>query len=194
MIKREQILSLVSKHPLLFIQFNFDESYSIHASRRGISQFTITQRHEILNELIPLTVCMFSLEEAAGANKLYIGIVQSKRAVSTFDSVIKITDGIQLYPDSLEALAEMIMDQRLKKLFQERIKEKITVGSPKLSETIISCLLSIEKNQSTLESIVQKMDGFNSLPQTAQMQMNAIQLAMAAFGISKFELPSVTLL
>lgn len=185
-----EFLAYIVKHPFLYLRFDKEDSLFIEDTRYGLFRFSITARHYFFKNLKTPTICVFYLHNEYRNNMgLFIGITKSKRVVSTFDSGVKIIDGIRLNLNAPEELAELIKDKRSKNLFLQRIQEGVAVFSPKLSKTVISCLLSYEENKSSIETIAYRLNGFKSLSYKAQFQMSAIQLALAAFGLTKTEEP-----
>lgn len=184
----QNFYSYIINHPLLFIYFNNHDSSAILESRRSSTQFSFTRYHNEFDRLKVPAPCIIYFEENNGSSS-YIGIARSKRSVSTIDSAIKITDTIDIVPNSPEKLEQIINSERFKTLFRQRIKNQTIVMPPKLSIEIINSLLSIDYNRKAIENIGQKITGFLSLRHSAKLQMDAIRLAMATFGIGKTEEP-----
>jgi hypothetical protein len=185
-----EFLEYIVKHPFLFLRFDKEDSLFIEDTRCGLSRFSITARHNFFKNLRTPTICIFYLHnEYRNKTGLFLGITKSKRTVSTFDSGVKIIDGARLNLDTPDELAELIKDKRSKNLFLRRIQESVAVLSPKLSAIVISCLLSYEENKSFIETLAYRLNGFKSLSYKAQFQINAVQLALAAFGLDKTEEP-----
>lgn len=104
-----------------------------------LAQFSFTRKHDEFDNLKASAPCIFYLEEDEGF-KSYIGIARSKRAVSTIDSAIKITDAVNIVPNSLEKLGQIINKKHFKTLFKQRTEKKTVVMPPNLSIELINCL------------------------------------------------------
>lgn len=180
------LIKFVDKKPIVVIQFNEDDSESILVSQRGPNRFSFTKLHKNFSTVTTPTTCIFSLSDGY-KQECYFGIVKSKAAVSTLDSRVTVHHAQPIIPSTLKKLARLIENKRLSNLFKQKVtsSEKIAVLTPKVSIKLIQILSENKDNHNALESVAGNLSNFKHLPPIAYSQMDAIQIAIAAFGLSK---------
>jgi hypothetical protein len=180
----------VQKKPLILIRFDAKLSESLRNSRQGFEHLTIVKPHSILQAINLPTLCLLEIQEG-DATKCYLATATRKRAVSTFDSRLTIKKLRALRPDSLQAMEALISDSRMKRLLGERLPGEgaVTHLSPKLSAHLVEILAGNSENQLTLETALSLLPGLRQVTNRSWEQEDAIQLAMAAFGIRSNALP-----
>lgn len=179
-----KIAKWVQKKPLILIRFDKEFSESLLNSQQGFEHFTIAKTHAVFQTIKLPTPCLLEIHEG-NVTKCYLATATYKTAVSTFDSRLTIKKLRALLPNSLGAIEALISDSRMKRLLGERLPNEgdITSLSPKLSAHVVEILAENSENQSALDTVLSLLPGLRRVTNTTWAQENAIQSAMAAFGI-----------
>lgn len=190
-----KIAEWVQKKPLILIRFDEDFSESLHNSHQGFEHLTIVKPRSAFQAIKLPTLCLLEIQEG-DATKCYLATATRKTAVSTFDSRLTIKKLRALHPDSLQAIEALISDTRMKRLLSERLPDEggITNLSPKLSAHVVELLAANSKNQSALDTAFSLLPRLRRVTNTLWAQENAIQLAIAAFGIRGNAIPDEVVL
>lgn len=185
-----KIAKWVQKKPLILIRFDEAFSESLLNSRQGFEHLTIVKPRSVFQAIKLPTLCLLEIQEG-DATKCYLATATQKRAVSTFDSRLTIKKLRALYPDSLQAIEALISDSRIKRLLGERLPDEggITNLSPKLSAHLVEILAGNSENQSALDTAFSLLPGLRQVTNSSWAQEDAIQSAMAAFGIQGNTIP-----
>ena len=174
---------IVRARPIAILQPTHEEWSLLRKSRRGLSEFTLTYPHTLVDHVRAPTLCLIeSADQGAG---LRIGVLRSKSAISTLDSRIKVLRTILLDTESLTELTQLLTDPTHFRNFQRRIdgESPIVVLSPKLSEHIVNRLATVESNRVALRSMADSLEQPSHFRNNAALQENAIQTALKAFGV-----------
>lgn len=190
-----KIAKWVQKKPLILIRFDEAFSESLHNSRQGFEHLTIVKPHSFLQAIKLPTLCLLEIQEG-NATKCYMATAIRKTAVSTFDSRLTIKKLRALHPDSLQAIEALIADSRMKRLLGKRLPSEgaITNLSPKLSALLIEILAGYSENQSALGTALSLLPRLRRVTDSSWAQEDAIQSAMAAFGIRGNAIPDQVVL
>ena len=179
-----KIAKWVQNKPMILIRLNWENSYSLQNSWQGFEHLTLAKpRYELQAVKLP-TLCLLEIQEV-GATKCYMATATHKSAVSTFDSRLTIKKLRAMKPDSLQDMETLITDSRMKRLLSERLPDRgaIKILSSKLSAHLIEILAANSENQSALDTALPLLRQLRHLTDANWAQEDAIQTAIAAFGI-----------
>ena len=179
-----KIAKWVQNKPIVLIRLNWETSYSLQNSRQGFEHLTMVKLHSELKDVKVPTLCLLEIQNG-GATKCYMGTVTGKKAVSTFDSRLTIRKLRAMKPDSLQDMETLITDSRLNRLLSKRLPDKGAIKklSPKLSAHLIETLAANSENQSALDTALSLLPQLRHVTDANWAQEDAIQTAIAAFGI-----------
>jgi hypothetical protein len=185
-----KIANWVKKKPMILIRFDEAFSESLHNSWQGFEHLTMVKPHFALQAVKLPTICLLEIREG-DATKCYLATATRKTAVSTFDSRLTIKKLRALKPDSLQGLETMITDSRMKRLLSNRLPDEgeITNLSPKLSSHIVEILAADSHNQFALDTALYLLPRLRRITNTNWAQEDAIQSAIAVFGIRGNAIP-----
>jgi hypothetical protein len=180
----DKIINWVQKKPMILIRFDEAFSESLYNSRQGFEHLTIVKPHSVLHDFKLPTLCLLEIQEEA-ATKCYLATATRKMAVSTFDSRLTIKKLRAVKQGSLQEIKEKVTDQRMKRFFNERVPNEggFSLLSPKLSAHLVEILSEDSENQAALDTALALLPGLRRTPNANWAQEDAIQTAMAAFGI-----------
>lgn len=185
----------VEKKSLILIRFDEDFSESLRNSQQGYEQLTMVKPHATFQAIKLPTLCLLETQEG-DETACYMGTVTRKAAVSTFDSrlTIKKLRGLQL--TSQKDMVALVSDARMKRLLNERLPDVggLSYLSSKLSAYLIKILAANPENQLALDTALSLLPRLRQVTNTSWAQENAIQLAMAAFGIRGNNMPNEVVL
>ncbi len=170
-------------HPLLLACLDKWTSSSIIGSHHGPIQFSFTTRHAVLDNLKPPCLCLFYLKSEGGLSA-YMGIAKSKRAVTTLDSAIKISNSKIINPSEPAKLVANLS----KKIYRAHLKQAlsaVSVLTPGLSRDIITKLGSDESNANAYEHLSLQLFGEKHLSRRGREQNDAIELALKVLGLDR---------
>lgn len=185
-----KIANWVKKKPMILIRFDEAFSESLHNSRQGFEHLTIVKPHSVFQSYKLPTLCLLEVQEQ-DTPKCYLATATRKVAVSTFDSRLTIKKLRPVTQPSLDATEEKITDTRMKRLFRDRIPAEggFSHLSPKLSAHLIEVLAGDSDNHAALDTALSLLPRLRRTPNANWAQEDAIQSAMAAFGIRGNALP-----
>jgi len=172
-----------AKHPLLLACMDEGTSRSITESRNGPGRFSFTVPHATLDTLKPPCLCLFYLDDE-GRFSAYMGIANSKRAVTTLDSAVKISYSKPIRPSSPTKLVAALSKKIYKTLLAQRL-EAVSVLSAGLSKDIVTQLASDARNTKAFNHLSFHLFGEERLPPRGREQNDAVELALKAFGLDK---------
>lgn len=190
-----KISNWVQKKPMILIRFDQACSAFLHNSRQEFEHLTLVKPHSALDAIKLPTLCLLEIQEG-DATKCYMATVTRKTAVSTFDSRLTIKKLRALHPDSFLAVEALLSDSRMKRLLGERLPDEggISNLSPKLSAYLVEILARNSENQSALDTVFSLLPRLRSVTNIPWAQEDAIQSAMAAFGIRGNDIPDQVVL
>lgn len=190
-----KIANWVEKKPMILIRLDEAYSESLYASRQGFEHLTIVKSHPVFQNLKPPTVCLLEVQ-TQGTAECYLATVTGTTVVSTFDSRLTLKKLRSITPSSVRNIAKMILNTRMKRLFSDRIPAEggFSDLSPKLSAHIIELLAQDSSNQTALDTVLSLLPQLRQAPNINWAQEDAIQSAMAAFGIRSNAIPDEVVL
>lgn len=185
-----KIANWVTKKPMILIRFDEAFSESLHNSRHGFEHLTVVKPHSVFRDYKLPTLCLLEVQEQ-DATKCYLATAIRKVAVSTFDSRLTIKKLQPVTRSSLQAIEEKVTDASMKRLFNERVPAEggFSSLSPKLSAQLINMLAGDSDNHAALDTALSLLPRLRRTPNPNWAQENAIQFAMAAFGIRGNDVP-----
>lgn len=179
-----KIANWVQKKPMILIRFDKTFSESLRNSRQGFEHLTMAKPHLALQTAKLPTLCLLEIYEG-NATKCYLGTATGKTAISTFDSRLTIKKLRALKCDSLKGIESLISNSRMKRILNERLpgEGEIITLSPKLSTNLIEIFAADSENHPALDAALSLLPNLRRVTNSDWAQENAIQSAMAAFGI-----------
>lgn len=190
MSSAEKLAAWVTKKPLWLIRF--DESYSeaLSNTKSGFERLSLTKPHSVFDKAQLPTLCLLEANDPGKAN-CYLGTVTRKAAVSTFESRITIRKLRAIVPASLTELEKSVTEPQLKGILSRRLPKdgELQVLSSKLSAHLIELLAASPENRAALDTAVSMLPGMRQLSDSSWAQEDAIQTALAAFGIRNNDSP-----
>ena len=172
------------RHPITVLRFSDDEWDALLGSKRGVNEFTIARPHSQLDEVKAPTACLL-LGQSAGVEKVCFGLISSKSPISTLDSRIKVSRCVQISPSSVAGLAALVTEPPHARNLGARLQlaHSTTPLSPKLSSHLIERLASIGENHGGLRAVAESLSVPKRFKGIAALQEDAVQTALAAFGL-----------
>ncbi len=191
----DEIAKWVLKKPLVLIRFDEDNSESLQNSRNGFEYLTMVKSHSDFEAIKLPTLCIIEIQ-SRDTTECYLATAIRKTAVSTFDSRITINKMRALGPNSLQKIEELVIDPQMKHFLVERLPDvgDVNVLSSKLSEYIVKVLATNPINQSALDTAHSLLSPLRQVSDKSWAQEDAIQLALAAFGIRGNDIPAQVVL
>lgn len=185
----------VEKKPVILIRFDDAFSESLHDSRKGFEHFTIVKPHSDFQHFRPPTLCLLEIQDK-DTTSCYLATVTRKVAVSTFDSRLTVKKLRSIIPSSLKDVATKLASERMKRLFTARIPDegKSSILSPKLSSYLVERLSENSENQAAFDTALSLLPKLRQAPNLNWQQDDAIQSAMATFGIRANDVPDEVVL
>lgn len=180
----DKIAGWVQRKPLLLLRFDDEYSESLYNTRQGFEHLTIVKPHSILRDFKVPTVCLLEIREQ-GATRCYLATATRKIAVSTFDSRLTIKKLRPIASSSFHEIEREITNLRMKRLLNDRIPSEggFSSLSSKLSAHIVEVLARNSENHPALDTALSSLPRLRRVPNATWAQENAIQSALAAFGI-----------
>ncbi len=190
-----KIASWVQKKPMILIRFDEAFSESLHNSRQGFEHLTIVKPHSVLQDSKMPTLCLLEVQEH-DATKCYLATATRKVAVSTFDSRLTIKKLRPITSSSLQGIKEKVTDTRMKRLLNDRVpaEGEFSNLSPKLSAHLVEVLARDSDNRAALDTALSLLPQLRRTPNANWAQEDAIQSAMAAFGLRDTDIPDQVVL
>ena len=182
LITLEQI---VWKRCLAIFQFDGEEWSHLRESRRGLNQFTIARPHEYLKKLKKPTACIV-LGKNDSETEAHFGVVSARQRVSTLESRVKVRRTQSIRPSSKVGLLEIITKDPHKENLQHKLAsdKSVVVLSPELSTHLVEKLAKIEKNLRPMHLVTTSLLSQERFHSAAEVQKDAFQTALRAFGLS----------
>ena len=172
------------QHPIVVLRFTSDEWESLTNSRRGVGEFTIALPHALVSGVKAPAPCLL-LGKEGDVEQVLFGLVSSRSPITTLDSRIKVTRSVVIAPSSVAGLSTLICDPPHAKNFSARVKgeQAVSLLSPKLSSYLIERLATIASNKGSLRAVAEKLSVPKRFKDNTAMQEDAVQTALAAFGL-----------
>ena len=181
----EELKEMVEKAPIILLRFGGEEWKRLQESRRGVGEFTIARPHALFEAAKPPILCLICGEDHE-ESQLYLGVITSRAAVTTLESRIKVRRGLLIRPASTEELIHLVEQGRFRSILVERLGEATPVMplSPKLSRHLVERLGSIPSNRGPMRSIADSLASQKFFRGNAEVQSDALRIALRAFGLT----------
>jgi hypothetical protein len=186
---RQFLRKFVDDRPLAIIRL-IDEQYSaLLSSKNGMTEFTLNVPHEYLREVVAPCMCIITGTQTQGLEDgeevAYVGVIKSKRVISTLDTRIKVERIHRVLPAASELPAN-IEDARFSQMFADRLvrEEPVVRLPPKLSVIVVETLSKNRRNHGALRMVAAGLQQSSDGP-VAREQTDAIDMALKAFGLSR---------
>lgn len=159
-----------------------------NASQDDIEPFTAALSRSVVGGFSVPTVGLIFGEGPIGT-EAFIGLVASKRPVSTLDSRVKV---VSVAPISLDTEYDLLRLVTIRE-FREELREKlsrllihtslVSMGT-ELSAHLIAMLANDGENHRSMRAVMAALDTLGVYSDNAALQQDAINLALKAFGLS----------
>jgi hypothetical protein len=185
-----KIARWVQKKPLILIRFDEDLSASLIESRQGFEHLTVVRPHAVLRDFKLPTLCVLEVREHDGT-RCYLATATRKVAVSTFDSRLTVKKLRPITTSSMDGFKAQVIDPRMKRLLAGRIpvEGEWSSLSPRLSAHLVEVLARDSGNRAALDTALSLLPQLRRASSAQWAQEDAIQSAMAAFGLRTSEAP-----
>ena len=181
---RKSLEEIVRQRRLVIFQFDGEEWRRLQESRRGWNEFTIARSHEHLRQIQIPTACILLMQDDFEREARF-GVVSSRSPISTLESRIKIKKSQRIQPSSKDGLFLLIADKLPPRKQDELASNKsVVVLPPKPSAHLVEKLAEIEANHSPMRLVAASLASPERFHGAAEMQQDAIQSALRAFGVS----------
>ncbi|HPH08095.1 MAG TPA: hypothetical protein PLJ94_05390 [Methylotenera sp.] len=187
----DTLKSYAERHPIVVLRFSADEWESLVNSRRGLNEFTFARLHSQVADVKVPAPCLL-IGKHAGTEKICFGLVTSKSAITTLDSRIKVSRSVDITPSSVAKMAAIVTESPFAKNIATRLKstQLVTLLSPKLSSHLISLLAEIQSNKGGMRAVAESLSIPKRFKGNAALQEDAVQTALAVFGLDSSDQPS----
>lgn len=182
----------VHTKPCVILRLDESDSGQLHASRRGLNEFTLARAHELCADIKTPTICLIfgKLSEWATPEKIehfaYIGLVSSRSPVTTLETRIKIKRAVSMAPDTEQAMSALLNGTAHATQLQKKLQSSadLLVLSPKLSGALIDALVAIPANQGPIRAVAESLTAPKRYTNFSAVQEDAVQTALKAFGLA----------
>ena len=177
--------AIVNKKPIVLFRFSEDEWESLRNSTRGTNTFTFARKHEFFDNISPPTACLLTGNEYERDAEMHFGLLESRRAVTTLETRLKITTAQPIEPSSETDILGLVTDNRLKGILRRRLESKETVVrlSPAVSVHLIEKLADTSSNSRILRAVFENLQSLGTYSSNIELQKDAVALSLKAFGL-----------
>jgi hypothetical protein len=179
-----KLIAYSEAHRLLLLCLDEDTSTSLEESRQGANRFSLTVRHDVLSHMRAPCLCLLYLTKG-NHRSAHLGITKSKRAVTTLDSAVQIVSVEGVKPSKPADIVNLLPKQPFRARLEQDLLGQVSVLSEGVSREVVTQIAAIDDNRHHLERLAYHLLRSDALPIHTQMQMDAIALALAAFGLDK---------
>ena len=178
-----RLKSAVEARPIVILRFTGKDWEFLCNTRRGVFRFTKAYPHKTVKRVSAPAVCLIEGTGQTGS-ELWIGLIQSCRATSTFETVLSVVGTQPIEPTSLLELSSELTRQAHLRNFERRVEavSEVVPLSPKLSVHIVDRLAALASNEGTLRAITQ-LTAPNRFRRSVALQNDAVRTALKAFGL-----------
>ncbi len=182
------LTELVSKNNLAIFRFSSEEWGSIAYTWRswdGPSSFTVARAHSLVNAFSVPTVGLLFGDGPAGP-EASMGLVASKQAASTLESMVKVIGLYYIALDTELDLLQLITKRGFRTRFRSRLRlggSLVAVG-PELGSHLIERLAANSENHEAMRKVFNSLNAPNSYSNTLALQQDAINLSRKVCGLS----------
>ena len=181
----DTLKSYAERHPIVVLRFSVDEWETLVNSRRGVNEFTFARQHSQVADIKVPAPCLL-IGKYGDTEQICFGIIKSKSAITTLDSRIKVSRSVDITPSSVAKMAALVIDAPFAKNIATRLKsaQLVTLLSPKLSSHLIGLLAVIQSNKGGMRAVAESLSIPKRFKGNAALQEDAVQTALAAFGLA----------
>lgn len=150
-------------------------------SRHGVSEFTFTRSHSILQKTQKKSICLV-VGVHEGDDLLHLAVIYSKSPISTLDTRVKICSVSEIYPPTYsELVAKSSQNRRtISQLSNESSVIRLTQG---VSTDVARLLASYPSNEEAIINALSEIDGFGRQGENNFLQSDAIKTALKIFDL-----------
>ena len=176
---------VVKKKPIVLFRFSEGEWESLRNSKRGTNTFTFTRTHESLYDVRPNTACLLTGNECGQGADMHFGLLESRGAVTTLETRLKITTAQPIVPFSETQILGLVTDNRLKGILRRHLESKETVVrlSSAVSVHLIERLAKTPSNRRILRAVVANLKSPGTYSSNIGLQKDAVALSLKAFKL-----------
>jgi hypothetical protein len=196
----KRLKEVAEDRPIVLLRLNDGELESLRNTRNGITDFTLTLRHDAVKGIAKQSVCIILGEMEVGPAPntrtrpvAYISILSSHVAVATLDSRLKFKRSGRIHActetELISALPQVQQQTELARRF--RTTDDLFVLGPKLSVAIMEALSQRHENRAAMKMVAAGLYAPESGSPQA-LQFDAVQSALKAFGLAA-DTPASTL-
>ncbi|MFC3801024.1 hypothetical protein [Cohnella sp. GCM10012308] len=168
------------------MKFESDEWERLKETRRGVNEFTVARPHSIIDAVSVPTVCLIQGNNQDGSTCLYIGLLDSRKTITTLDSRLKIKRSLPINPNTIFELIQLVAKKNHKSYLQKKLDTNapVVLLSPKLSSYLIRRIASIETNLGPMRTVAESLSVPKAFDGPIALQEDAVRMALKAFGLS----------
>ncbi len=173
------------RQPIVILRFSQDEWESLSNSRRGVNEFTVARPHASLGDVKTPAPCLIFGIDARGSEQACFGLISSKSPITTLDTRIKVARSVLVEPSSVVAMSALVTEAPHARNFSSRMAgdDRVVLLTPKLSSHIVERLATIAANRGGMRAVAESLSVPKRFKGNAAMQEDAVQTALAAFGL-----------
>ena len=181
-----ELKAVVKNKPIVLFRFSEGEWESLRNSKHGTNAFTFARKHGSLNNVSPPTTCLLTENEYERDAEMHFGLLESRRAVTTLETLLKITTAQPIEPSSETEILGLVTDNSLKGILRPRLESKETVVrlSSAVSVHLIERLAETPSNRRILRAVVENLKSPGTYSSNIGLQKDAVDLSLKAFGLS----------
>lgn len=181
----DELKQFAERHPIVVLRFADDEWDALVGSRRGANEFTVARHHAHVDDVKVPAPCLV-IGKSEGTEQIYFGLLSSKSPITTLDTRLKVSRSVEITPSSALAMAELVTEAPHARNLSDRMQadQPVTLLSPKLSSHLIERLASIQGNRGGMRAVAESLSTPKRFKGNAAMQEDAVQTALAAFGLT----------
>lgn len=177
--------AVVKNKPIVLFRFSESEWEILRNSRRGTNAFTFARTHESLKNVSPPTACLLTGNEYEQDAEMHFGLLESRGAVTTLETRLKITTAEPIKPSSETEILGLVTKNSLKGILRRRLESKETVVklSSVVSAHLIKKLAETPSNRRILRAVVENLQSPVRYSSNIGLQKDAVALSLKAFGL-----------
>lgn len=181
-----QLISVVSKRPIVLFRFSEEEWGRLRESRRGTQEFTFARSHDALEKVQGRTACLLVEKEYGESRDTHFGLLKFRHSITTIQSRLSIASAQRIEPSCEKALLGLVDNTRLNNALRSYIESESSVVklSPALSICLIKELARQKSNRQAMRAVAAAISAPSTYSTNKGVQKDAIALALKAFGLS----------
>jgi hypothetical protein len=181
----ETLKNYSERHPIVVLRFSAEEWEALVSSRRGVNEFTIARPHAQSDGVKVPAPCLI-LGKAGNQECIFFGLLSSRSPITTLESRLKVSRAVAITPSTVVNLIALVTEAPYTKNLATRLQAKmpVTLLSAKLSSHLIERLASMQDNKGGMRAVAESLSVPKRFKGNAALQEDAIQTALAAFGLA----------